>query len=1145
MAVDRNDVSNRITAGIYRIARNPYAILFLLGLIITFPVMWMGLPFNSHDGLTNALYADNFTHQILLGEIYPRWLYLTNGGLGSPTFFSYQPLPSYIALFFKFVSTDSMQQLGVASSVGVILSGMAAFLWLKEISKPVPALIGAALYMVLPYPVGHDLYVRGAFGEGFTFIWMPLIMYFVVRLCRGDRRAIIGLAVSYALLCLTHLPVTVIFSAIPPLFILFLANREKRIDRLVSTVGGMILGSGIAAVYLIPVGAYESYAYLHELREGNFHYSFYLMTTELAVRGYWTYFWMPFVAVTSGIVSFLGGFFLNSPKRRRELVFWMLVLFASSFMLLEISSPIWATFRYLQAIQFPFRFNAVISVAVLPLFVHALATIRRPFKWHSLLLILFFSFLGLYLVNDLRKAAAGASFTQGPEVLAVREWIRRLQPETKGRWPRTVPFQEGDLEKNLEKIPVINGERARAFVTNGTAEVAVMKWLPRRIELQIDSSTQATINVSQFYFPGWRARIAGSGQELSVSPSPGLALVAFSVPPGKRHVNVTLDKLWPEVIAEWISGFSVLLTLVFGWIFYKRHEPFDMDETDPEDQGDLLETEPDHSASVKAPGPQNTAASLLESTHAVMGSILYRSITYLSTLVGAHQLLLGSLAVIFLYGLYISNLSTHPGGFYVDESCKAYNAYLIGTTGVAENGATFPLFYQCYTGMYTQWMSSPLMYLMAGMYTVVPPSILSARIFAATIGFLASLLLGFLAFRISGCRSVGMVISLIALVTPWLFEISRFVHETVWQGFTVVLFLFCLFRSYARDKWSASDFLSVGTSLALVTYAYAAGRVLAPLFAFGLIIFAVNRHALVGIIKTWAVYAVLLIPLVIVYFTNPQAVIARFGQVSKLSWTNSFFENASAVASVLSSDLSLKFLLYDGDQNARHHLPTGVGEFLVGAFALSILGLLIVLALHRSSPWWRFILFGTFVSLIPGAITEPNHALRGIAFPIFVITLAVPAVMWLLGPDSAKTGKEIEPGGIPFRRMLLFSLLALTLIQAAMFQVRYLDKGDERNFPFDREYPLILNQALAAPDRPIYLEEGPTYVHAYWYAVTQGIDVSSFVLLRDKKLPPVGSLVITGRDTCSDCEKIDRKGDFTLNRYTGRVSAATPPTAPR
>src|SRR5688572_12252623 len=156
-----------------------------------------------------------------------------------------------------------------------------------------------------------------------------------------------------------------------------------------------------------------------------------------------------------------------------------------------------------------------------------------------------------------------------------------------------------------------------------------------------------------------------------------------------------------------------------------------------------------------------------------------------------HGRLLILAGIPLLYAAFIYGLSANPNGIFLDESCEAYNAHLIAQTGTAENGASLPLFFQCYTEGYTQWMSPVLIYLMAGMYSIIPPSTLSARIFSATLVFLAGLLLGLLATRMSGRRIVGVIVAVTALATPWLFEISRLVQETSPLVFSLVLFLYC------------------------------------------------------------------------------------------------------------------------------------------------------------------------------------------------------------------------------------------------------------------------------------------------------------------------------------------------------------------
>ena len=54
------------------------------------------------------------------------------------------------------------------------------------------------------------------------------------------------------------------------------------------------------------------------------------------------------------------------------------------------------------------------------------------------------------------------------------------------------------------------------------------------------------------------------------------------------------------------------------------------------------------------------------------------------------------------------------------------------------------------------------------------------------------------------------------------------------------------------------------------------------------------------------------------------------------------------------------------------------GAILFATFILAMIGLLLIIARRRwRDPWWRFVLYGLAVSIVPGAITnEPFHELR-------------------------------------------------------------------------------------------------------------------------------------------------------------------------
>ena len=68
---------------------------------------------------------------------------------------------------------------------------------------------------------------------------------------------------------------------------------------------------------------------------------------------------------------------------------------------------------------------------------------------------------------------------------------------------------------------------------------------------------------------------------------------------------------------------------------------------------------------------------------------------------------------------------------------------------------------------------------------------------------------------------------------------------------------------HSKDTWRLQDIAMVAGSLAVVTYGYFSGRALAPLFAFGLLLFATTKPRLLGVVKIWLAYGVTLVPLIL------------------------------------------------------------------------------------------------------------------------------------------------------------------------------------------------------------------------------------------------------------------------------------------
>src|SRR6266403_6191942 len=152
-----------------------------------------------------------------------------------------------------------------------------------------------------------------------------------------------------------------------------------------------------------------------------------------------------------------------------------------------------------------------------------------------------------------------------------------------------------------------------------------------------------------------------------------------------------------------------------------------------------------------------------------------------------HRLLVTLFGIIFLFPFYVNRVATNPPGFYIDESAIAYNAYCIAHTGAGEFGNPFPLFFPVYTGGWVQHANPTQIYLLAIPFSVFRPSITLARVFSATWVFAGCVLFGLLATRVSSQRRIGVIVGVTAILTPWLFEVSRLVMETYFYPMALVL----------------------------------------------------------------------------------------------------------------------------------------------------------------------------------------------------------------------------------------------------------------------------------------------------------------------------------------------------------------------
>jgi len=174
--------------------------------------------------------------------------------------------------------------------------------------------------------------------------------------------------------------------------------------------------------------------------------------------------------------------------------------------------------------------------------------------------------------------------------------------------------------------------------------------------------------------------------------------------------------------------------------------------------------------------------------------------------------------------------------------------------------------------------------------------------------------------------------------------------------------------------------------------------------------------------------------------------------------------------------------------------------------------------------------------VIPGSLTgDQFHSLRMIAYPVFLLVLMTPALEFLLERlfvvqterDAARTLSQSA------RRAILAILLLASALQAIYFQRVFRREGPQRDFYFDVDYKILYDEAVALPNKPIYLVDGvngPVYMHGLWYAAVEGRDRADFIHLDEGKRAPAGTIVISSEETCFNCQIIHKSGLYVLYR---------------
>jgi hypothetical protein len=430
----------------------------------------------------------------------------------------------------------------------------------------------------MPYHLA-EVYEASQLAEFAAGAALLFALAFTKRLCdRGRLPDVTGLAIAYALLLLTHLPLAVFGSLALLVYACLNLRRGQKLPTLLKLTAAVALGLAASAFYWTSMVAEMRWIIADGVNpDPLLDYRRNFVFSSFSPEKSETIWWMGLMAIATIIMCLpaIAVFTRKGTGRAGNLKAVGLLVAFSLLMCTWLSKPIWVAIPFLRMAQHPFRWLAVASAAApiimtasLPFWIKRFQRRTRPFA---------LAMAGLVIVAvtfSLSQTVRGATYLSRPAfeqmLVALREAPGIIQ------WLPVWAGATAHGKASYEKCVPPTGDKIEA----GARAVRTVKWdaLSRTFEVGPGSSMDA--RVSTFYYPHWRA--TENGRALATHPDPDGALL-ISLPP--EPVTIDLEFREPSrakvsTITSIISWTLLAALLIFGW-FATARRPYDSTESSP------------------------------------------------------------------------------------------------------------------------------------------------------------------------------------------------------------------------------------------------------------------------------------------------------------------------------------------------------------------------------------------------------------------------------------------------------------------------------------------------------------------------------------------------------------------------------------
>lgn len=555
----------------------PYLLILGFGLTVVGPFFKPGF-FSFHDR-TQVVRVNQMKKAFGVGQFPVRWVAGLGYGYGYPIFNFYAPLPYYVGSLFNLVGFSAIVSTKIMMALPLILSGITMYFWAKKSWGRLGGVLSALFYVFAPYKA-LDIYVRGAVGEVWAMVFLPLVFLSFSSFFskKHPNKAPLGgakgglLAFSLAGLVLSHNILAMLTGlTLCLIFVFNLIFKKISKVRLVSLLVFSFLGLALASFFWLPAIKEAKYTKVARLSQGTNNFSHHFVFLDQLWSSNWGFggsapgrvdgmsFKLGKLHILTSLISITGLLVLKKkPKLSSIFSVSILPLAVSILMMLPISFLVWKNLPYLDFAQYPWRFLAIstLTVSFLSGGITSLtkSKLQKLAVFTGLIILLIYFNLKLFKPQDIFPASDKDYLSQ--------ENIT---------W-HTSKISDEYLPKNFP-VPQSQDEvKTKKFVSSypDDTQIKVLRSDPGSYQIKVNTTAkqdQITAHIAKF--PGWKVWV--NHQEVEINEKNGF--ISFPVNYGKSLVELKLTNTTIRTISNLISLFSLII--LFGLKYYQERQKSD------------------------------------------------------------------------------------------------------------------------------------------------------------------------------------------------------------------------------------------------------------------------------------------------------------------------------------------------------------------------------------------------------------------------------------------------------------------------------------------------------------------------------------------------------------------------------------------